>query len=338
MDIIEQRKNNYKDFLNGKKDQIIMVEYNHGNLRPHPNQNYKERIEWALRCYELDYEKAHWLADDTVPYMQPYTGTEIFAEALGCRVHRSNDKMPFALPLIHEASEVNAIKPLSIYDCSLAKLFEIGDALKEKCGKNAVMQLPDIQSPFDIAALIWEKGSFFIALIDEQEAVLELIQKVEDVLFPFLDEWLRRYGTELVAHYPGYFMDRGITLSEDEVGSINSDMFKRFCEPSLVKMSKRYDGLGMHCCANSQHQWQNFMNLPDLRVINITHKPDICREAYAFFGDSLCHMHFWCGDGEPSALWLQNYPKKARVIIHFDTSDKEEAIHKLEELRLGIYE
>ncbi len=94
-------------------------------------------------------------------------------------------------------------------------------------------RMPDIQSPMDIAALIWVKSDFYIAMIEEPEAVRELAEKVRCLLTAFLDEWFRRYGTGYVAHFPTYWMEGGLTLSEDEVGAVNPAMFDTFFLPEL---------------------------------------------------------------------------------------------------------
>jgi hypothetical protein len=39
-------------------------------------------------------------------------------------------------------------------------------------------------------------------------------------------------------------MPKGITLSEDEVGSVSSEMFQKFFLPELQDLSARYGGLG----------------------------------------------------------------------------------------------
>ena len=61
------------------------------------------RIERRWAEYHVMCRKALLVDDDRVPYLSNMTGTEIFAEAFGCRVHRPNDTNPFALPLIHTA-------------------------------------------------------------------------------------------------------------------------------------------------------------------------------------------------------------------------------------------
>lgn len=280
----------------------------------------RERIEYNWRAYQRACERASLVNDDFVPYVNMATGTEIFAEAFGCPVHRPVDNNPFALPLIQTAQEVAALKIPELSASSLAYLFDMADELRRRAGSDAVFHMVDIQSPMDIAALIWEKSAFYIAMLETPEAVKELAAKVRELLTAFLDEWFRRYGTDYVAHCPDYFMAGGMTLSEDEVGIVNEALFTEFFLPELVTLSNRYGGLGIHCCADARHQWPHFRSIPGLRLLNLYNprqrRPeDYIQSAFPFFRDTCVQWHYgWTPDGTPDT-WPEKYPAGCRVII-----------------------
>ena len=98
-------------------------------------------------------------------HLDVYTGTDIFAAAFGCPAHYPEDDMPFALLLIQTAEEVEALSVPGLDSPSIAQLFEIASELRRRAGMDVVLRIPDIQSPMDIAALIWEKGAFLRALL-----------------------------------------------------------------------------------------------------------------------------------------------------------------------------
>ena len=79
-------------------------------------------------------KKAELVDDDRVPYLSNVTGTEIFAEAFGCKVHRPEDNMPFALPLVRSAAEADKITVPDLSTSSLAYLFDIADELYRRGG------------------------------------------------------------------------------------------------------------------------------------------------------------------------------------------------------------
>ena len=101
-------------------------------------------------------------------------------------------------------------------------------------------------------------------MVEEPEAVKELCCKTHELLTSFLDEWFRRYGKTFIAHHPDYYMPYGVTLSEDEAGSVSPEMFEEFFLPHLTALSERYGQIGIHCCANAMHQWENFKKIPPI--------------------------------------------------------------------------
>jgi hypothetical protein len=282
------------------------------------------RVEWAWRKYQRQLARQAWLRDDALPYLDLRTGTEIFAEAFGCTVHFPDDNMPFALPLVHSAREAGELEVPEVSTSSVAYLFEMADELVRRAGPGVLVKLVDIQSPMDIAALIWEKQSFYPALIETPEAVLELADKVKRFVTAFLDAWFARYGQAFIAHYPDYYMPQGITLSEDEVGAVSARVFDRLFRPELTELSERYGGIGIHCCAHARHQWMGFLAVPGLRLINLVQPEGVLTQAYQAF-TTVPQMHSWCGDGDPWT-WPAAYPPGSRVVVQATAHTRDEAL------------
>ncbi len=303
--------------------------------RPNPiPENKTKRIEWARQAYQRRMQQTEWLKDDYVPHLDIFTGTEIFAEAFGCKVCYQPDGFPFATHRIQNASEVKDIKVPKWNSTRLADLFEIADEIRKRADSDAVVSLPDIQSPMDIAALIWDKNEFFVAMVENPEAVKDLAAKVKELLVSFVDAWFARYGKNFIAHYPDYYMPVGFTLSEDEAGAVNEEMFEEFFLPELIELSNRYGGLGIHCCANSRHQWKKFKKIPNLKLLNICQPASVTREAFQFFADHTVQMHGWSGDGPPET-WPAQLPANARYVIEANEKTKEEALNLCEKLALN---
>jgi hypothetical protein len=290
----------------------------------------KERIESAWALYEVMCRKAERVDDDRVPFLTNVTGTEIFAEAFGCKVQRPDDTNPFALPLVHSAAEADALKVPDLSTSSLAYLFDIADELHRRGGPDALMKTVDIQSPMDTVALIWDKSDLFCAMIETPEAVKALGEKVNALFVAFFDEWFRRYGTTYIAHCPDYVMYGGITMSVDEVGSINEEMFRAFFRDELVALSEHYGGLGIHCCADARHQWENFRSLPGLRLMNHNSPPwgphkEYVLDSMRFYGNTCAQMPGgWQPEGEPDT-WINQYPEGTRVIFGCNAEDADKA-------------
>jgi hypothetical protein len=335
---VDDRKRRWGEFLSGERGpgHVYMVHHDPGApARPLPWPTLvAERTDWAWQSYERQMARAEWLRDDTVPYLNVYTGTEIFAEAFGCDVYRAADNMPFALPLVENARDASRLSVPDPSATPLATLFDIADELRERAGPDAVMRLVDIQSPMDIAALIWDKNDFYAAMLNEPQAVKDLAHKVCDLLKAFLDEWFHRYGEDFVAHHPDYYMPRGVTLSEDEVGAVSEATFVELFEPELIELSRRYGGLGMHSCADARHQWDRFAELPDLRLLNLGQPPGELRDAYDRFAGETTQMHGWTGNGTPVEN-VAALPEGSRVVIQASASTREEAVELAERLHVA---
>jgi hypothetical protein len=334
MSAYENRKQRWREFMAGSRpgQKIFLIAVKNDDIRPPCYPEYKaERIEFAWMKYNQLCQAARWCDDDTIPYLDIYSGTEIFAEAFGCEVKRLRGENPFAMPMIHSASEVSRLKVPNL-DCPpIAVLFEIADALYQRAERTAVLKVPDIQSPIGIASLIWDKADFYMAMIEAPEAVRELADKTSQFLTTFLDEWFSRYGIDFVAPFPDYYMPAGIALAEDEVGAVDTEVFKNLFFPHLARLSERYGGIGIHCCANSQHQWNNFKTIPNLRLLNLIQAAGVISMAYDFFGDSVCHWH--CGWEEP---WDQHARTNAdkRIVFNIVVDSKQQAISLAERIRM----
>ena len=302
---ITRRKQAWLDFydLNSSTNRLLIIECTE-DVPPQPIPwwtNMEERMEWAYIRYQKQLERMETLPDFTVPHLSTISGTEIFAEAFGCPVHRPPDNMPFALPRVFSAQEAAKLKTPRLEDTRLPALLEMGHKLRARAGRDALLSLPDIQTPGDVAALIWEKTDFYAAMLEEPQAVLEMLDKIRELMFAFLDIWFKEFGPDFIAHYPAYYMPFGVTMSEDEIGAVSPAMYKQFFENNLKLFSQRYGQIGIHCCADSRHQWENLSGTPNLRLINLHRDAPQTEQSMDVFR-SVCAQMPAAFDADPEKL------------------------------------
>ncbi len=303
-----------------------------------------ERIEWAWQMYQYRRQRCRWLDDDYLPYLAPRTGTEVFPEAFGCPVHRPDHTNPFAQPVLRSASQAEKLTAPSCDAGPLATVFEIADALRQRGGQDALLALPDIASPMGNLSLIWEKTDLLITMVENPDLVHHARDIVFGLLMDFLDEWRRRYGNACISHYPEYFMPEGVTFSEDEVGSVSPEMFREFFAPSHRRLAQRYGSLGIHCCADSRHQWENFRNVPALAMLNLVtpHKrsgAEFIGDSNAFFADTCAlYPQGWPLSDDPAAWW-PSVPDGARIVFELQAKTPAQArqlAEKMNKLRGSV--
>ena len=99
---------------------------------------------------------------------------------------------------VHSSQEANFLKKPKLMQSTLAVQFEMADQIferiKQKFGHTPVFRLPDIQTPMDIAALIWKKEDFFPSMLIEPDSIKVLTQKIRELQFEFFDTWFARYA------------------------------------------------------------------------------------------------------------------------------------------------
>jgi hypothetical protein len=132
-------------------------------------------------------------------------------------------------------------------------------------------------------------------------------------------------------------MPFGITLSEDEVGAVNEEMFEIFFKPGLEQLATEFSALGLHCCADARHQWPNFKALKNLRVLNHVAPPTCDKKAYVldchqFYGNATVQLHQGWSPGQPLDAWPREYPAGTRVILQFHAASREEAMRLCDHL------
>jgi hypothetical protein len=345
-EIIATRKKRWSRFLDAAGPQYMYL-IHYDETPPPPellrHDRFSELTDHARREFEKLLRRMEWLDEDRVPCpnaLNHLTATEVFPQAFGCRVHFPENHMPCALPLVTTAAEASKLIVPRWEDTRLGEIFRTALRLQDEYGKDATFKLPDIQSPMGTAALIWEKSAFFIAMIEEPEAVKELAAKTKTLLFSFMDEWFRTFGKGFVTHWPHVYMPYGLSLSEDEIGSVSPQMFCEFFLPDLIEISERYGALSIHCCAYSVCHWDGFLKIPNLQFMDFA--PKWCgasvQELYRYFAN---HAALYCAHGislKPGEDFTQ-FPKNARLATSVHAATKDEALRLAEMLaasRSGI--
>lgn len=221
--------------------------------------NYAAR----LRCHEA-------LDDDSVPYVIPWTGTAVFPAAFGCKIHFYEDSAPYPHALVETSGEADALDTPTLEARVFQRLFAFGDLIRQELGSEVSLGVPDIQSPFDIAAMIWHKEDLFVAMYEEPEAVKRLVDKCQQILTEFLSAYKQRFVNVNFCHCPTAWAPpaAGVWMSEDEIGSLTPAMVEEFSLPSLIAMSERFGGINLHCCATADHQYPTLRTLPNFHGLN----------------------------------------------------------------------
>jgi hypothetical protein len=224
---------------------------------------FEQRYEWRMSFVER-------VPDDSVPYVSLLTNTGFFPAAFGAELHTYDVGGVAARPLVFSSAEAAALEKPDMNARPFQRFFQLAELLQERLGPEAPLSVPDIQSPFGIAAIIWDKADFLLACAMEPGAVQDLTDMCGELLVEFLQEFEHRIGNRNMCHCPDMWVppDYGCHLSEDEIGVISPEMFEQFCLPWLTRLSEGFGGLWIHCCADADHQYESLARIPNLMGLN----------------------------------------------------------------------
>jgi len=291
-------------------------------------------LDFHLRNYEAQLRVLEAIDHDGVPYVKVHTGTQLFAEAFGCPVHVYKDGWLAARPLVETPAEADRLPQPTLRARPLQRVFELAAMIRERVGPSVPISVPDIQSPFDIAALVWRKEAMFMAMIDAPEAVKGLVAKCQALLEDFLRTFLREIGEVNLCHCPTAWAppELGCWLSEDEAGSMSVAMFEEFCLPSLVQLSEVFGGMFIHCCAAADHQYANFLKIPNLRGLNRVFQAPGPRPAIEAFAGRTVLIQAWTTEEQVYEMLDMALPE-SRFLFNMPALPLDQAKAQYERLR-----
>lgn len=291
-------------------------------------------LPWVVEGYEHMVRWHEALDDDAMPTAKLWTGTEIFAAAFGCDIHVYEGMPPAARPLVCSTAEADRLPQPDLQAWPMAKVFELGHLVRERLGPEVPIGVPDIQSPFDIAALVWNKEDLFIAMVEEPEAVHRLVAKCHRLLVDFFTAFQREFSNVNLCHCPNAWAPPalGCWLSEDEAGSMSTAMFEEFCLPTLTGLSEQFGGLFMHCCASADHQYGQFRSIPSLRGLNRIFQEIGPRPAIKTFAGHTVLMVSWVTE-ETVYEYLAMAEPDTRYLFNVGAPSLDEAQRIYERLR-----
>ena len=189
-----------------------------------PDTPLSHWLDRGLRNYEAELRYLQALDDDSVPSIKIHTGTQLFAAAFGCPIHIYEDSNPAALPLVTTAAESDALRVPSLDAEPLARAMEYGRLMRERVGPDVPVRVPDIQSPFDIAALIWRKQDFYLAMLDHPEAVKRLVDNPAMLEAANMAARLRDEGMNYVAIGRALVREPKVFLFDEPLSNLDAKL------------------------------------------------------------------------------------------------------------------
>jgi len=107
-------------------------------------------------------------------------------------------------------------------------------------------------------------------------------------------------------------------------------MFNDFFIDELRVLSDKYGQIGIHCCADSKHQWGNFKQVPNLKLLNLHRNAAEITESIDVFRDFTVQMPNAFDSGGIENTFSHLSSDEGYIAFWDTASNREEALRILD--------
>jgi len=250
-------------------DRIPVIQYSQAILFPRHEIFYSREKNLIQQLLNINLTLEHMT--DYVPFLDPFEGVTVMAEAFGCHVTIPENGDPWVRePIIREPEEVYSLSKPRIDNPVYSRVIETLRFFEEQTNGLLPVACTDPQGPLDVALLMWESSGFLMALLERPREVHHLLRLITEAFVEFYSLQL-----EVLKHpalpghsFPLVGLNDGISISDDAVVLLSPELFEEFDKPYLERISQAFGGLYYHSCGDFGSCLDGILSIWGLRAIN----------------------------------------------------------------------
>jgi uroporphyrinogen-III decarboxylase len=208
-----------------------------------------------------------------IPYLEPWCGVGIYANAYGTEYVWPEDGSPWTFPVISNVDEARGIERPSIEKSPIMQmaLDTISYFVGQTKGEIPIC-LTDTQSPIDSATLIWDPTDLFVSCYTHPDIVHDFMETLTDLVIEFSSVQLDAIGSNTAQ--PGHIMLssrnlKGIALSDDMLAVLSPRMYEEFGLRYNSQIGEVFGGVAIHSCGRFEHNIQHLLGTTNLKMVDL---------------------------------------------------------------------
>lgn len=209
---------------------------------------------------------------DIPNFLEPWYGIGTVASSFGIDYTWHEGQAPAFIPRFKSIKEALEAPVIPVKDTPIGRhTLAMIDYFLEQTRGRVPMSLCDVQSPFNIAAMLVDMNALFMAFYDCPQQVIELLDRITGLLTEFTHEQAGRIGASLVRPGHGFASCRvfeGLGMSDDYSILVSADKYRQFAESSLVRAAADFHGPVFHSCGNWSGLAPVIRQIPGLRMVD----------------------------------------------------------------------
>jgi len=278
---IERRKQLIRDLWAGRAVDHVPVLMNVANPAPRYSireqfQDGDKQLEEALTVAGLTWQEIP--GGDTIPAMRPDVGCSCLATAFGAELYWGDDPNQTCgvrepvLGTAEKAYDLPVPAPnsgqLGEGTARIKRFAEAGEGLVS-------VSLLDMAGGLNVASDLLGGEAMYLAMLDEPEALLCLLDKIQQLFLQAIDLQIEAAGGQeriTTTDFPDYWFPEGRKghVSDDISASISPEQYRRFSLPFHDRVFARYGGGGLHNCGPNPCLEEYLRHAPAPRTIDLS--------------------------------------------------------------------
>jgi hypothetical protein len=231
-------------------------------------EDMKASLEWQLGGLQKSME----FEADVPNFLVPWYGIGTVAGAFGADYIWKEKQAPAIRPVFGSVKEALQYESVPVSQARIGRrTLEMIDYFLDKTGGRVPMSLTDTQSPLNIACNIVQMSNFFVEMLDNPQAVIELLNRLATLLVEFTHEQIDRIGNALVWPGHGYCSCRdfeGLGMSDDNALMISGRQYLDFAASAVELAGEPFGGSAFHSCGNWTDKIEAVKKIKGLRMVD----------------------------------------------------------------------
>ena len=210
--------------------------------------------------------------NDWFPYLEPWHGIGIYAQAVGCPFEWNDYDAPWTRTIISDIEGLKRIEKPDIHKSEMLKMvIDTTEYFNEQTRGEIYIAATDTQGPLSNLSLICDVTWMLTVAFDHPDEFHNALSIITDLIIEFSLEQ-RKYCSKFAA--PGHTMwspnnFTGISLSNDMLALVDSAFYKEFGLPYDQKIADALGGIGVHSCGKWAHNFDIVKELRDISMIDL---------------------------------------------------------------------
>jgi len=241
----------------------------------YPNSVYEWQCRYREESLSLQLEgvtKTLETDNDWVPYIEPWHGVGVFAQAFGCPFEWSERDAPWTKVIADNIFKLRELEKPDINKSEMLQyVLETTEYFNKMTRGEIAIGPTDTQGPLSTLSLICDPCWMLTEAWDYPDDFHRVLNDIADLIIEFSLEQ-RKLCDKRAA--PGHSMwspamFSGISLSDDLLTMIGADFYKEFGKPYDQKIADALGGAVIHSCGQWTHMSDVIKTMNNITMVDI---------------------------------------------------------------------